>query len=60
MGIYKLYVEGSLGLHKGKPVLRATLSTKESAEKIMWKYLKKGHCAFVVSPEEEKDKDNER
>ena len=58
--MYKLYVEGSLGLHKGKPVLRATLSTREHAEKIMWKYLKKGHCAFVVSPEDEGEKYNER
>ena len=60
MAIYKLYVEGTLGLHKGKPVLRATLSTKASAERMMWKYLKKGHCAFVVSPEETKEEENER
>ena len=46
--LYELYVEGKLGLHKGKPILMGVFTTAVKAEKEMLKELRNGHCAFVV------------
>ena len=49
--LYNLYVEGDLGMHKGKPVLKQAFYTREEAEKEMLKLLVSGRCAFVSDPQ---------
>jgi len=46
--LYELYVEGKIGLHKGKPTLRAIYSSAVTADREMLKILSRGECAFVV------------
>lgn len=46
--LYLLYVEGELGMHKGKAVFKQAFHDKTSAEDQMIKILSSGRCAFIV------------
>lgn len=46
--LFELYVEGKVGLHKGKPILQAVFSSAVKADREMMKILSRGDCAFVV------------
>jgi hypothetical protein len=46
--LYELWIEGEIGLHKGKPLLKAVFPSAIEAEKKMIEILKQGRCAFVV------------
>ena len=45
--LFNLYVEGDLGIHKGKPVLKQAFYSKQEAEAAMVKCLISGRCAWV-------------
>ena len=46
--LYLLYVEGELGMHKGKAVFKQAFHDKNIAEDQMIKILSSGRCAFIV------------
>lgn len=46
--LYLLYVEGELGMHKGKAIFKQAFHDKASAEDQMIKILSSGRCAFIV------------
>lgn len=45
---YEVYVEGELGLHKGKPILHSVHTSRIKAQKIMSEMLRRGKFATLV------------
>ena len=45
---YEIYVEGEIGLHKGKPILHSVYTNRVKAQKIMADMLRSGKFATLV------------
>ena len=45
---YEVYVEGEVGLHKGKPILHSVHTSLLKAQKVMGEHLRKGKFATLV------------
>lgn len=45
---YEVYVEGEVGLHKGKPILHSVHSTLFKAQRAMQEHLRRGKFATIV------------
>ncbi len=45
---FEEYVEGEIGLHKGKPILHSVHTSLRSAQIVMREHLKKGKFATLV------------
>ena len=45
---FEIWVEGELGLHKGKPILHSVHFTLVKAQKVMQEHLRRGKFATLV------------
>ena len=45
---YEIYVEGEIGLHKGKPILHSVHANRVKAQKVMAGILSRGKFATLV------------
>jgi hypothetical protein len=45
---FEVWVEGELGLHKGKPMLHSVHISMVKAQKVMQEYLRQGKFATLV------------
>jgi len=45
---YEVYVEGEIGLHKGKPILHSVYISRLKAQKAMSEILRRGKFATLV------------
>tara|TARA_E500000331_G_C16673408_1_gene462234 strand:- start:247 stop:423 length:177 start_codon:yes stop_codon:yes gene_type:complete len=48
---YEVWIEGTLGIHKGKPLLYSVYTTYPQAQSAMQRLLRSGRYATVVSKE---------
>ena len=48
---YEVWIEGTLGIHKGKPIMYGVYTNFLSAQSAMQKLLKSGRFATIVKKE---------